>query len=235
MKNILAVANLSVRFGDFLAIERIDFSIDEGDFLMILGPNGAGKSVLMKAILGLLPYSGEVRIFDKKIDEVRSQIGYVPQYIDFDRTFPITVEEVVELGLIGRKVGDVAGEVEKILEQVGLLEKKKELFGSLSGGQMRRALIARALIGRPKLLFMDEPLAGVDVVGESNFYEMMEKWHKQFSLTTVMISHDYDLVSKIASKILCLNKTKVCFDNPGNLDKKNFEATFGQGFDMHRH
>ncbi|MBU0648335.1 ABC transporter ATP-binding protein [Patescibacteria group bacterium] len=235
MKSILAVKNLAVRFGDISVLENVSFEIEPGDFLMILGPNGAGKSVLLKSILGILAYEGEVRVFGKDIKQARSRIGYVPQYIDFDRTFPLTVREVIGLGC--GQTRSVAGctHVGNMVKMVGVEDKIDSFFGSLSGGQIRKVLIARALVNRPKLLFLDEPLAGVDVVGEKSFYEMLAKWHREFKLTTVMVSHDYGLVSKIASKVLCLNKKMTCFGGPGSLGIREFELTFGKGVDLHVH
>lgn len=231
----LKVAIDKICFGSICVLQEISFVLDVGEFLMILGPNGAGKSVLMKAILGLIDFEGEVEVLGKKIDQARSQIGYVPQYIDFDRSFPITVEEVVSLGLIGRKVRNIGKRVEEVLDLVDMKTQKKSFFGSLSGGQTRRVLLARALIPRPKILFLDEPLAGVDVVGEESFYELIARWHKQLGLTTIMISHDYDLVGRVATKILCVNKTKLCFGGPNELTSDNFQKTFGNNLKVHMH
>lgn len=232
---VLTVEGLRVCFGSICVLENIDFDLAKGEFLMVLGPNGAGKSVLMKAILGLLDFEGKVQIFGKEIDSVREYIGYVPQYVDFDRSFPITLEEVVGLGLVGQKVSNARARVDEIIDLVGLSDKKRAFFGSLSGGQMRRALLARALVKKPKLLFLDEPLAGVDVLGEMSFYEMMDEWHKKLHLTTVMISHDYDLVGKIATKILCINRSKLCFGGLEQLTTENFHKTFGKDLTLHKH
>jgi len=232
---VLAVKDFSVSFGKVKVLDGINFDVDQGDFLMVLGPNGAGKSVLLKSILGIWPYTGQVKVFGQKIDLVRQKIGYVPQYVDFDRTFPLTVREVVSLGCRQNKSLSVCPHVNKVLEMVGMVGKIDDFFGQLSGGQVRRVLIARALAGQPKLLFLDEPLAGVDLVGEKSFYEMIAKWHQDLGLTTVMVSHDYSLVSRIATKVLCLNKKMTCFGGARDLTAKQFEDTFGRGVKLHVH
>lgn len=229
----LEVKNLSVHLNGLKVLDSVSFAIEDGDFLMVLGPNGAGKSVLLKSILGLLPYEGEVRIFGQNVDKVRSKIGYVPQYVDFDRTFPLTVTEVVRLNQVRTKFSDE--DLQQILATVGLGQKQKSFFGSLSGGQIKRTLIARALVGRPEMLILDEPLAGVDLVGEKSFYEILASWHQQMKLTTIMVSHDYSLVSKVATKVLCLNNKKVCFGPAAEMTEAKFEKTFGGQVSMHIH
>lgn len=235
MTKVLEVKDLSVSFGSVEVLTDINFSVDRGDFLMVLGPNGAGKSVLLKSILGVIDYSGEVSVFGKRIDEVRSRIGYVPQYVDFDRTFPLTVREVISLGCRQNKTLSMCRHVDRVIKMVGLENKVDSFFGSLSGGQVRRVLIARALAAQPKILFLDEPLAGVDLVGEKSFYETLAAWHQQLNLTTIMVSHDYSMVGKIATKVICLNKKMTCFGPAKDLSAVEFEKTFGKGVKIHVH
>jgi ABC-type Mn2+/Zn2+ transport system ATPase subunit len=233
--SILTVENLNVNFGKNIVLKNVSFAIDEGDYLMILGPNGAGKSVLIKSILGINQYIGEVKIFDKTIDEVRAEIGYVPQYVTMDRSSPMTVRELVNLGIFDRKMMNKNKIVVQEIEKAGLIKKIDEMFGDLSGGQIKRALIARALVSKPKILFLDEPLAGVDMVGEQNMFDLLEKENKENKLTIVMISHDFNMVRKAATKVLCLNNEKLCFGSPDMINEESIEKTFGNGFGVHVH
>jgi len=233
---VLEVQNLSVQFGDNNILEDISFDVDEGDFLLILGPNGAGKSVLIKTLLGInRQYAGDFLFFNKSIDAVRDWIAYVPQYVDFDQTFPLTVSEVVRMGLIGVKFRYANKRIRAALGQVKMEKLGDRYFGDLSGGQKKRVLIARALVRKPKLLIMDEPLAGIDVIGEEGFYDLLKKWHKQMGLTTMMISHDISLVHKIATKVLCLNVKRVCFNQADKISEQSFDKLFGKEIRFHRH
>ncbi len=232
MDKILEVDNLSVCFGDSCVVDDVSFYVEKGDYMMILGPNGAGKSVMFKSILGILPKKGKVKFFvDKDIEAVRQKVSYVPQYVAIDRTSVITVAEVVGLGLQKYDLDTVL----KLLKMVGMENKKDAVFGSLSGGQTKRVLIAQALAKKPKIIFMDEPFAGVDVVGEKSVAELLDELRKKMNLTVIMISHDFSLVQKSATKILCINKKKMCFGHPKDMTKKNIEDTFGKGLKVHSH
>ncbi len=231
---ILKVSNLSVVLDGNSILDKISFSLPAGELLMLLGPNGAGKSVLVKAILGVVPYSGRINYSFQQKDD-RKKIGYVPQYIDFDRSIPLTVFEVVEFGLLGLKIANFRREIGEMISLVGLKGKENDSFGSLSGGQARRALIAQAMIGRPRLLILDEPMAGVDLIGEKTFYETLSSWKKENDMSIILVSHDYNLVNKMADKVLCLNKQMVCFSTPENMSGDSFEKLFGHKAMIHRH
>ncbi len=230
----LAVNNLHVVFGDNVVINDVSFEIEEGDYLMVLGPNGAGKSVLFKSILGIVPYSGQIRIFGQTVAKNRGAIGYVPQYVSMDRDSPMTVRELVGLGCRydGEKLIKM---VEMMVKQVGLSQKIDHRFGELSGGQMKRVLLARALASQPKILFLDEPLAGVDALGEQKFFDLLEKKNKEEKITIIMISHDFNMIRKAATKVLCLNNTKLCFGGPEKINQMSIEKTFGRGVGLHIH
>ena len=236
MEPVLTVANLTVKFGELTVLDDLSFSINKGDLLLVLGPNGAGKTVLLKTILGILiPTDGEVKVFGQSVDGVKSKIGYVPQYVNIDQTFPLTVAEVVGLGLGGRKLKNPARRITRYLKMTEMADKQDKFFGDLSGGQRKRVLIAKALVARPKLLLLDEPLAGVDVSGERDFFDLVKKWHREMELTTVMISHDITLVKKMASKVLCLNGRKLCFGPVSHLTTEKFEEVFGRDVLVHKH
>lgn len=234
MKNlILKVENLSVRLDGNVVLEKVSFSLPLGELLMVLGPNGAGKSILIKAILGIVAYSGTVDISFRRSGLKR--IGYVPQYIDFDRSIVLTVAEVVEFGLLGLKVANPRQKVDEMIKLVGLEGKANDSFASLSGGQSRRALIAQAMIGKPKLLILDEPMAGVDLIGEKTFYDTLSGWKRENNMSIILVSHDYNLVNKMADRVLCLNKQMVCYSKPEKLSGDSFEKLFGHKALIHHH
>ncbi len=222
-KTILKVKDLLVAIEGNVVLRDVNFDLMSGELLMVLGPNGAGKSVLIKTILGILPFSGKINFgFGRKN---KKKIGYVPQYIDFDRSFPLTVREVIELGWESNW-GDKRRrekELARVIDTSGLVELENKNFGSLSGGQIRRVLIAQALIGSPELLILDEPMAGVDMMGEKTFYDVLRDLKKEQNVSIVMVSHDYSLVNKIADKVLCLNNKMVCCKKADELSSQTFE------------
>lgn len=231
MSQVLDVKNLRVCFGDNCVVDDISFGVENGDYLMILGPNGAGKSVLMKAILGIIPYTGEVRFWVKNIRYSYGKVGYVPQYISADRNLPISVSEIIGLGLSNNE----KDRIEELLDMVGMGGHGHMLLGTLSGGQLKRVLIAKALAKKPKLLLMDEPFAGVDMIGEKSVTQLLDDLRSKMNLTVVIISHDVSLVYKSATKVLCINKTRTCFGLPKDIHRKTIEATFGKGLRVHIH
>jgi len=233
---ILDVKNLSVQFGENIILDNINFGVEEGDFLLILGPNGAGKSVLIRTLLGLnRHYTGDFSIFGQPVDQVRRKIGYVPQYINFDESFPLTVREVIRMGLIGVSDQNIDQQVNEVLKLVRIEDLADDFFGELSGGQQKKVMIARALIRRPSLLIMDEPLAGIDTAGEENFYHILKRWQEKYGMTVIMISHDVSLVNKIATRVLCVNVKRICFDEANKISDESFSKLFGNKVKFHQH
>lgn len=168
----LELRHVTVRFPgqDQPAVDDLSLDLEEGRIAMLIGPNGSGKSTVLRAILGLVPSTGEVRVFGKPVEAVYHEIGFVPQRLAFDQTLPLTAREAIRMPL-GRRVG-VDGEAafREVVETLGLEAVLDRPLGALSGGQLKRALIARALVTRPRLLLLDEPEAGVDVAGEETLY-----------------------------------------------------------------
>ncbi len=224
MENLLEVKNLSVSFGDVNVLEDVDFVLKKGDVMTIIGPNGAGKTILVKSILGLIEHKGGVEFLGEPIIKKIDEIGYVPQRLDFDRTFPITAQEL--MNLVSKKADPKNMEVVcNHLEVDKLLSKK---IGTLSGGQMQRVLIARAVSGNPKLLIMDEPTAGVDIGGVKSFYDIVEHLNKEHDITIILVSHEIDMVYSLANKVLCLNKKMICVGSPKEAINKNvLEKLYG--------
>jgi zinc transport system ATP-binding protein len=176
----VSIENLSVNLNGNEVLKRINLSLEEKKFIGIVGPNGGGKTTLLRAILGLIkPFSGEIRVFGRRPQEVLKAgdiFGYLPQILKIKPNFPIRVIDVVMMGRYG-KIGTLRWPKEEdkkksleYLSIMGIEELKNELFGNLSGGQQQRASIARALAGEPRILILDEPNTGIDVIGQEDFY-----------------------------------------------------------------
>ena len=231
--DVITVKDLVVQFGTNKAVDNVSFEIAEGDIAMIIGPNGSGKSTVIKAMLGLVPYKGEIRIFGKKTKEVLSDVAYVPQTFDFDKTFPITVQEFLNLSPKANE-----SRIEKALDEVGMGKYLLSQLGKLSGGQLQRILIASAILKFPKVLFLDEPTSGIDREGIKEFYEVISHLNKKHDVTIIMVSHEVNVVYSFAKTVICLNKDLVCFGKPKEvLSKEIFEKLYGEKkeFNVHTH
>jgi zinc transport system ATP-binding protein len=228
---ILEIKNLTVRYDDHVILNDINFWVNSGEIVAIIGPNGSGKTTLLRAILGLTPYRGKVEIFGGPVRLALDDIGYVPQRIDFDRTFPLTVEEF--LGFI--KVKNRPWR-EEVLKESGVDAFTKKRIGELSGGQLQRLLIAKALLKEPKLLMLDEATSGVDMAAEMTFFELIEHLNKTHNLTIMLISHEVQMVYKFATQILCLNKDLVCSGHPREaITKEVLERLYGKNVEFQPH
>ena len=234
MENIIEIENLSFSYNDKKLINNISFFIEDGDYVAIIGPNGSAKTTLMKLILGLLkPDSGTIRLFNNSISNFKdyNKIGYMSQNVsDFNKMFPATVGEIVSLGLEKSRFKNKNDDrVKKALEIVDMYDFKDRKIGNLSGGQKQRVFIARAILNNPKILFMDEPLAGVDMESQNNFYSLMDKLNKEYNMTLMMVSHDIDIVIEKANKILLLDDGKLYFHNTDTCDCiEQIEEVYGR-------
>jgi len=204
------LSGVSVNLGGVRVLEDVDLLIGSHDYVAILGPNGGGKSTLLRVILGLLkPQAGTVRVLGRAPGRARGRVGYVPQYGDFDRGFPVRVLDVVLMGRLGfHALGrarssdrDMAGSV---LARVEMERLATRPIGSLSGGQMQRVLIARALAQSPKLLLLDEPTASVDERIEVSLWELFRDLSSEMAV--VVVSHDIGAVSRYVENVACLNR-----------------------------
>lgn len=228
MRKVLEVEDVSYSIKGMSILEDVNLSLEEGDYLAIMGPNGGGKSTLLKIMLGLAtPDRGDVKIFGKKPEKVRNLTGYLPQRVIFDQDFPINVFETV---LTGRYRGLLKGynkedkkAVIKALKDVEMLEYKDRQISRLSGGQMQRVFIARAIVRNPKILFLDEPMASVDPEMQKSFYELLSLLNKR--MTIVLVSHDVGAVSNQVNKIACLNR-KLFYHGPAEHASKGLEEMY---------
>ncbi|KKT29189.1 MAG: ABC transporter ATP-binding protein [Candidatus Collierbacteria bacterium GW2011_GWC2_44_18] len=244
-KNIIEVEGVSFAYNEDLVLEKVSLNIHKGDYLGVIGPNGGGKTTLIKIMLGLLePSAGKVRMFGQEIHEFRdrSRIGYVPQkVINFDVNFPATVFEVVAMGRYG-KLGlfkSLTKEDKKIinesLRQVEMYEFRDRIIGDLSGGQQQRVFVARALAGQPEVIFLDEPMAGVDVMAQDQFYQLLKKLNRELELTLVFISHDIEAVVNEVTEIAFVNRSLSYDNNPKNFNKGDLEKLYGDNKFIHHH
>jgi len=216
MTPIIELQDVSYQYHEGpLALEKVTLAVESGEFLGIVGPNGSGKSTLLKIILGLLqPTAGQVRVFGKTPVDARRDLGYVPQFAAFPRNFPITVEKTVLMGRLGktRSIGGYSAHdkevVERKLDDLGILELKKKTLQTLSGGQLQRVLIARALAAEPELLLLDEPTSSIDPHAEENIFDFLKKIND--TVTILVVSHDIAFISHYIKRVACVNKTLVC-------------------------
>lgn len=216
-QTIIDIEDVSFHYETRTVLENIDFQVKEGQFWALIGPNGSGKSTLIKILLGLLkPDAGTVKLFEEPIETFhhRELIGYVSQKSNsFNSGFPATVLEVVRSGLT-RKKGLFKPfrkeDIEKAiaaLEIVNMENYADKNIGELSGGQQQRVFIARALVGQPKLLVMDEPTVGIDQQNVASFYRMLNKLNRDHHLAILLVTHEVDIVTELATHVACLNRT----------------------------
>ncbi len=223
---IISARNVDVTLNNHHVLEHITFDIEPGEIVAIIGPNGSGKTTLLKALLGLVPYVGEITIAGyspARLRAVSSKIGYVPQRLEFDRTMPITVRELFAIHL--RKGARIPIQT---LEVVGVDRLLERNLGVLSGGEFQRVLLALALLNDPEILFLDEPAASVDIEGAAEIYQLITTLRKERLLTILMVSHDVDVVFRYADKVLCVNHRLLCKGAPQDaLTAKVMEELYG--------
>jgi zinc transport system ATP-binding protein len=219
--DVLTIDRLNFRYNATTALNDVSFRVKAGDYLGIVGPNGSGKSTLIRTIFGLEePTGGSVTLFGDTRASFNQwrRIGYLPQRVRFfNPNFPATVEEIVRLGLLaGKKIPRTVSRadneaVEQTLVLMGITGIKKRLIGDLSGGQQQRVLLARAMVGGPELLILDEPTTALDPETRENFYTLLERLNREHATTIILVTHDTWSIGKYASRFLYLDK-KIIFD-----------------------
>jgi zinc transport system ATP-binding protein len=248
---VIDIQSLSFSYDSVPTLSGIDLQVAEGEFLGIVGPNAGGKSTLLKLILGLLqPQSGSIRVLNRASSAASRLLGYVPQYPSFPRDFPITVEQVVQLGRLGLDQdggqgngkwhalwpGRVSGAdheaVRRSLAEVEAGDIAKRQIGSLSGGQLQRVLLARALVGEPRILILDEPTANIDQRMESEIFDLLRVLNAR--MTILVVSHDVAFISRYVSRVACVNRTLVCHRTDA-IDGATIQALYGENVRMIAH
>ena len=221
MGEILSVRDLGVGFGGKPVLQDISFAVEAGESVALIGPNGAGKTVLLRALLGLVRYHGEIHW------QAPARLGYVPQKIDADRHLPVHFGNL--LAAKAAEIGAGRDEVAHATQLVGLTpELLATPVGKLSGGQFQRALLAFALLGRPNVLLLDEPTASLDEPGQEHIYALLDRLCRAEKLTLFLVSHDLSLVYGFATRVICLNQTLICSGPPRQiLTPAAMEQLFG--------
>ncbi len=229
-REVVELVNVWAYYNGTPALEEINLSIEENDFLGIIGPNGGGKTTLLKVILGLVePSQGRVSVLGREPQSSRGLIGYVPQHNLFDREFPISVWEVALMGrngrtgLLRRYSHEDKAATRSALDTVGMLEHGDRQMGKLSGGEQQRVLIARALTLEPWLLLLDEPTASVDATMQTEFYDLLNALKQRMAI--VLVSHDISALSVYVDKIACLNRQLFHHGSPA-IEAEVLEATY---------
>lgn len=249
MKTVIDLQAVDFSYGAVPVLSAIDLHVLEGEFLGVVGPNAGGKSTLLKLILGLLePQAGSIRVLDRNPRSASRMLGYVPQYPGFPRDFPITVEQVVQLGRLG--VNRPAGwrgalwparlsradrdAARAALAEVEAVDVATREIGSLSGGQLQRVLLARALVGEPRILILDEPTANIDQRMESEIFDLLKLLNAR--MTILVVSHDVAFVSQYVNRVACINRTLVCH-RTDEIDGQVIQDLYGEHVRMiaHRH
>jgi len=226
---LLSVHDLNIAFGDRTIIHDLSFELQRGDCLAIIGPNGAGKTVLLKALLNLIPYEGEVRWSRE------ARPGYVPQKIAADRQLPLRLRDLLQAKAAVLQLP--ASDLSVICSDVGLTDELLNTsIGHLSGGQFQKALIAFALLGQPNVLLFDEPTASLDELTEERVYDFLHALQRDKGMTLVLVSHDLSVVYRYAGMVLCLSKGKPCMGPPKELlTPAMLEELYGAPAKYYRH
>jgi zinc transport system ATP-binding protein len=239
MDTVVDIKDVSFAYNGEAALERVNLSISEREFVCVVGPNGGGKSTLLKLILGLLkPRTGTVSVFGQPPERVRDRVGYVSQQMLADMAFPINVMDVVLMGRLGRgpHLGPFGAAdrraAHRALEEVDIDALHGRPFSDLSGGQRQRALIARALASEPEMLLLDEPTAGLDAAVERQFYELLATMNAR--MTLVVVSHDLWFVSHFVNRVVCVRREVQTHDTT-EADEESLGRLCGMNMRVVRH
>ncbi len=218
--SLIAADQICVRIGGAEVLHDVSLKIGAGEIVTILGPNGSGKSTLLRALLGILPLAA-----GRVTRRAGLRIGYVPQRLSIDRTMPMTALRFLSLP---RRVERTAAEA--ALARVGVPEVAERAMTGLSGGQFQRVLLARAMLGGPELLILDEPTQGLDQPGEAAFYRLIEEVRRDTGAAVLMVSHDLHVVMAASDRVICLNGHICCEGTPRVVSNApEYRALFGLG------
>lgn len=209
---IIKVTDLNIKYQDYDVIKDLSFSVVKGDYIGILGPNGAGKTTLIKSLIGLVEKTkGNITINTNKI-------GYLQQKVSIgDAKFPASVYEIIRSGLlINKKFPRIFfnfdnTKVDDMIKLLGLEDIKNKLIGKLSGGQLQKVLLARALVSEPDILFLDEPTTALDPLSRDNFFNIIKNYNEEKKTTVLFVTHDIGTIGKYAKKMLYIDRKLVFY------------------------
>jgi len=229
LRNALEVEGLAVRLGGADVLRDVSFSLPQASCLAIIGPNGSGKTVLLRALIGALPHSGRIAWAADTV------FGYVPQKLDIERDLPLNGRDFLRAR--AALAGSSGAMQSEALRSVGLAEEVLSTpIGSMSGGQFQRLLIAFALLGRPNVLLLDEPAAGIDAPGQAQLNEVIHRLQDARAMTVILVSHDLSVVYQYADHVLCLGRHGSCFGPPRSaLTPEMLYQVYGQPLRFHVH
>lgn len=232
----LTAVTVSYPHAEQPAIENVNLELLPGTMTMLIGPNGSGKSTLLKAILGVLPFQGQIiwsstTPTQSNNSKLSTQLGYVPQRLEFDLDLPLSVRDFLSLALLTCHHDQATKDrlINESLQQVRAETLAAKLMGELSGGQRQRVVLARALLHHPQLLILDEPATGIDVEGELLLYQLLHQLVVDQGMTVVLATHELEMVAEYADQVVCLNRTLVCSGAPQDaLTTATYNKMYGQ-------
>jgi zinc transport system ATP-binding protein len=238
-ETIIDVSGVWFAFNGQPVLQDVNLKVPRGDFLVVIGPNAGGKTTLLKLMLGLLaPTRGSVRVFGQPPARVAHRIGYVPQNVHVNKTFPVSVLDVVLMGRLRSGKGwsrhrpqDRAA-AQTALEKLGVWEVRERRIGELSGGQLQRVFIARALVSAPEVLFLDEAMASIDAQSRGEFYETLTELNR--TMTIVAVSHDMMILSSHVKSVACVNRD-LHYHDSGEITQEMLDATYRCPVDLVAH
>ena len=233
MNNSLEIENLVVYLNDNKILDNINLNLEEGTFLSIIGPNGSGKTTLLKTITGLIKKeNGSIKLFGKELnDSPMNQIAYVPQIKTLDRSFPALAVELVVSGFKHEwtwKISkDEKNKAIEILERLDASHLAYKSLNNLSGGELQRIFLARSLIRMPRILLLDEPATGIDLVCELSINNVLSDYNKNLKTTIIMVTHDWSSAYHHTNMVLMLNRKQIFFgDSKSAFTEENLQKTF---------
>lgn len=230
---LIELEDVTFGYGREVVLDGVTLEIAERDFLAVIGPNGGGKTTLLRVVLGLVaPWSGQVRrrLGGRRGSGPPGAIGYVPQFAGFDRSFPLRVRDVVRMGRLARRrlgrrfAAEDDRAVARLLERFRLGELAETPIGELSGGQLQRTLIARALVSEPRILFLDEPLASIDSVSRDILMRTLEELHHEIPI--VVVTHDLTPFARLVEQVACVNR-RLHYHPAGEVTGEMLESVYG--------
>jgi len=222
---LINIRNIEKNYGNHKVLENVSLAIHKGEISTLIGPNGAGKTTLVKTVLGLIePDKGSI----ERDPELR--IGYMPQKVFIDPTLPITLYRFLQLAC------NQEGTIKDAMAKVAIGHLENSQLHHLSGGEMQRALLARALLRKPNLLVLDEPVQGVDLTGQEALYQLIGQVRDELNCGVLMVSHDLHLVMAATDKVICLNRHICCHGSPQQVtNHSGFIALFGEKVAFYNH